>query len=101
MDVPDYVLIIVLAWMCCWSLVSFIAFGVDKRAARHGNRRIPEMRLHLMELLGGWPGAFLGAILFRHKIAKASYMLVLAVIIIGWVVLAWVLFTSFGSHASS
>ena len=98
MDVRDYVMIIAAGWFVCWSLVAFISFGVDKRAAKRGSRRIPEMRLHFMELLGGWPGAFVGAILFRHKIAKASYMLVLAIIIIAWVAVAWLLWNSWGSH---
>ncbi len=55
------------------SIVTAIAYVRDKRAARTRRRRTPEARLHLLELLGGWPGAFLAQRLIRHKNAKASY----------------------------
>lgn len=58
------------------SLLTFGAYGLDKRAARLGNRRIPEARLHTFELLGGWPGALAGQSIFRHKRQKTRYMLV-------------------------
>lgn len=58
------------------SLVTFGAYGLDKRAARLGRRRIPEARLHTLELLGGWPGALAGQSIFRHKRQKGRYMLV-------------------------
>ena len=58
------------------SIVTVIAYVRDKRAARAGRRRTPEARLHLLELLGGWPGAFLAQRLIRHKNAKAGYQMV-------------------------
>ena len=96
MDVRDYVIIGVATWMLAWSLAAFIAFGIDKRAARLGRRRIPEVRLHMLEFLGGWPGAFLGAVMFRHKIAKAGFMLVMALIILAWSAMGWLVFKSLG-----
>lgn len=75
------------------SVVTFSAYGIDKRAATKRRRRIPERTLHTMELLGGWPGALLGQRVFRHKTHKTSYRLVLWGIIalhllaIGWVLL--------------
>lgn len=59
------------------SLVCFVAYGVDKRRANLDRQRIPEKRLHLMEVLGGWPGAVLGQQMFRHKTIKMSFRLVL------------------------
>ena len=56
------------------SILTYIAFFLDKRFAENNTRRIPERWLHSMELLGGWPGALLGAQNFRHKRAKKSYM---------------------------
>ena len=80
-------------WMLVVSGVAFIAHGRDKRAAIKGTRRTPEARLHLYELLGGWPGALLGMTLFRHKTRKFSYLLVTAVIVVAWSgVGAWLLF---------
>ena len=33
----------------------------------------PEGVLHLLELCGGWPGAYLGQRWFRHKSSKLSF----------------------------
>jgi len=55
------------------SALSYASYGADKRRAQKGEWRIAESTLHLLELLGGWPGAFLGQRRFRHKTSKASY----------------------------
>jgi uncharacterized membrane protein YsdA (DUF1294 family) len=55
------------------SLLTFIIYALDKRSAGKGGQRTPETVLHLLELLGGWPGAFLGQRLLRHKNAKVMY----------------------------
>ncbi len=79
-------------WVCVWmvfaSLVALIAQGRDKRAARAGRRRTSERTLHLLELVGGWPGALVGMFLFHHKIRKPSYFLVTAIIIAAWIAVA-------------
>ncbi len=59
------------------SFITYIAFAVDKRAARRGNWRTPEQTLHLLSLLGGWPGALLGQHYLRHKSQKLSFRVVL------------------------
>ncbi|GAA4863066.1 cold shock and DUF1294 domain-containing protein [Luteimonas vadosa] len=65
-----------LAWLGM-SAVSFFAYGLDKAAAgRRGVSRIPEATLHLMDLLGGWPGALVAQQLARHKTVKASFQAV-------------------------
>jgi uncharacterized membrane protein YsdA (DUF1294 family)/cold shock CspA family protein len=45
----------------------------DKRLAQGGEWRLSEANLHLLEILGGWPGAFLAQRRLRHKCSKASY----------------------------
>ena len=55
------------------SAIAFAAFAVDKRAAEQRSWRIPESTLHVLEVLGGWPGAMLGSQLLRHKTTKNSY----------------------------
>jgi len=58
------------------SVVAFVVYGVDKTAARQGARRIPENTLHLLALLGGWPGGLLAQKVFRHKTRKLSFQIV-------------------------
>ena len=55
------------------STVTFFAYGWDKVSATGGHRRTPESSLHTLEMLGGWPGAWLAQPLWRHKSRKASY----------------------------
>lgn len=63
------------------SVACFAAYGIDKRRANLKKHRISEKRLHLLEILGGWPGAVLGQQMFRHKTIKISFRLVLWTII--------------------
>lgn len=63
------------------SLVSFVQYWNDKASALKGRWRTAESTLHLVELLGGWPGALLAQQCFRHKTRKASYQLVFWVIV--------------------
>jgi len=55
------------------SLISFIQYWADKNKAQTDEWRTPESSLHLIELLGGWPGAFIAQKLLRHKTRKGSY----------------------------
>ncbi len=63
------------------SLVTAVAYVRDKRAARHGAGRTPEATLHVLELLGGWPGGLLMQRLIRHKNAKVAYQAVFWLIV--------------------
>ena len=80
------------------NLCALALYAWDKHAARRGIRRVPEARLHLLALLGGWPGAWLGQRLFRHKTRKepfSSRLLGIAVLqaVAISAVSAWVFFT--------
>jgi len=57
------------------SVICFVQYGLDKRAARRGRWRIPESTLHLLELAGGWPGALIAQRAFRHKTRKQPFQL--------------------------
>lgn len=57
------------------SAITLLLYGLDKHAARHGRRRIPEATLQLCALLGGWPGALLAQPLFNHKRRKRSFQI--------------------------
>ena len=65
---------LILAGYAVASLITFAAYGLDKHAAKRRRRRVPEARLHLLELLGGFPGALAGQTVFRHKRRKRSYL---------------------------
>jgi len=71
-----------LAWQLPWlvaaaylvmSLSCFVAYAIDKSAARNGGWRTPERTLLLLGLVGGWPGAVLAQQWLRHKTAKRSF----------------------------
>jgi len=70
------------------SVVTFVAFTLDKRAAMNGLRRTPEATLHLLELFGGWPGGLIAMTVVRHKNQKVSYIFVFVCIVlihgVGW-----------------
>ncbi|CAD0329131.1 DUF1294 domain-containing protein [Xanthomonas hortorum] len=55
------------------SVVAMIVYRIDKTAAQRGRQRTPETTLHIIALLGGWPGALLAQGLFRHKSSKAAF----------------------------
>lgn len=57
------------------SVVTFILYAMDKSAAGKDGRRIPESTMHLLSLLGGWPGALVAQRLLKHKSTKASFQL--------------------------
>jgi uncharacterized membrane protein YsdA (DUF1294 family) len=51
----------------------FCAYWLDKYAAQKHQWRIKERTLHIMALLGGWPGAGLAQQILRHKSRKESF----------------------------
>jgi uncharacterized membrane protein YsdA (DUF1294 family)/cold shock CspA family protein len=55
------------------SVVTFIAYALDKSAAARGTWRTPESTLHGLSLAGGWPGALLAQQFLRHKTTKAEF----------------------------
>lgn len=58
------------------SAAAFIAYAADKSAARDDRWRTKENTLHLLALIGGWPGALVAQNRLRHKTSKASFLAV-------------------------
>ena len=81
------------------SLIAFIAYALDKSAARNDRWRTQESTLHLFALAGGWPGALAAQRLLRHKSSKQSFQFVFWVtVILNCCALAW-FFSSSGAEA--
>jgi len=78
------------------SIVTFIVYAMDKIAARRGAWRTPELTLHLLEFLCGWPGAWLAQKMLHHKCSKASYLFVFfVVVVLNLAALGYVLYLMF------
>jgi uncharacterized membrane protein YsdA (DUF1294 family)/cold shock CspA family protein len=81
------------------SLVAFVAYALDKSAARNDQWRTKESTLHLFALAGGWPGALAAQRLLRHKSSKRSFQFVFWVtVVLNCCALAW-LFSTSGTEA--
>ena len=55
------------------STAAYLTYAFDKLAALKNRRRVPENVLHMLGLLGGWPGAALAQKTMRHKTQKRSF----------------------------
>jgi uncharacterized membrane protein YsdA (DUF1294 family) len=72
------------------SLVTFIAYAVDKSAARKGRWRTKEGTLHLLALIGGWPGALVAQSVLRHKSRKQPFRVIFwLTVVLNCAALAW------------
>ncbi len=89
-------LLFLMFWLGGINLTTFIAYGVDKRAAKKKAWRVPEKDLHLLEFLGGWIGAWIAQKIFRHKTSKKSYQNVYKLMIILEIIAIYGLLKFFG-----
>jgi uncharacterized membrane protein YsdA (DUF1294 family) len=65
-------------------------YALDKSAAPRGGWRIAEKHLHLLDLLGGWPGGLLAQAKLRHKSSKTSFQVVFwLTVLVNIAVMAW------------
>lgn len=55
------------------SVVTYVAYALDKSSAKRGGWRTRESTLHALSLAGGWPGALLAQQFLRHKSTKAEF----------------------------
>ena len=67
-----------ISWLALYYGMSSITYGFyagDKVASQNAGWRTPESTLHLMSLVGGWPGAIIAQALLRHKTRKPSFLI--------------------------
>jgi uncharacterized membrane protein YsdA (DUF1294 family)/cold shock CspA family protein len=67
---------------CVFSLLTLFIYGADKTHAATHRWRVPEIYLHILELMGGWPGALMAQNAFRHKTRKSLYQVLFRGIIV-------------------
>ena len=78
----DYIPVVVVALYAFMSIFAYLTYAADKRAAELHTWRTSEATLHLIELLGGWPGAALAQSWLRHKSKKWSFRIVYMIVVI-------------------
>ncbi|HEY9276879.1 MAG TPA: DUF1294 domain-containing protein [Methylotenera sp.] len=99
LDISDFMgnlpLLFLLVYLVA-SSITFIAYAWDKSAAKNDRWRTQENTLHLLSLVGGWPGALVAQKTLRHKSRKQSFQFTFWVtVVINCGTLVW-LFSSFG-----
>jgi len=68
-----------MAWVIGWSIVTFFFYGFDKRRSKGLDERVPEDILHVLSLIGGFPGGWVGRAYFRHKTLHTSFLITLII----------------------
>jgi uncharacterized membrane protein YsdA (DUF1294 family) len=79
-------------WLVSWSVVALALYAFDKLQAQRGEGRVlrvPEVVLHGAALIGGFPGAWIGMLIIRHKTRHQVFWTVLIVSTLGHAVLAY------------
>jgi len=88
---------VICAFYLAASIITFAFYAFDKRAATNNRRRTPESTLHVLSLIGGWPGAIIAQQKLRHKTVKQPFRRIFwATAILNLAALAWLLATPSG-----
>lgn len=91
----DLAPVLLLAPYGLFSVVAWAMYRADKLAALRGERRIPEVDLHAIALLGGWPGALVAQRVFRHKTTKQPFRAIFwGTVTANCVALGWLVYDS-------
>jgi len=89
----------ILLFYVIFSSATFGAYALDKSAAKRGALRTSESTLHLLALVGGWPGALIAQCRLRHKSRKQPFRAVFwATVVVNCAAFIW-LFTPEGARA--
>ncbi len=89
---------LVLAFYMVVSIVTFTVYAIDKSAATKGTWRTSESTLHLLSLVGGWPGALVAQQKLRHKSKKQFFRFVYWITVaLNCALLSWLLIPIGGS----
>lgn len=83
---------LILGYVALINLVTFVAYGIDKRKARRDSWRIPERTLLLLAVFGGSVGALLAMRVFHHKTKHRKFTILVPLILVLQLALAAYLF---------
>jgi uncharacterized membrane protein YsdA (DUF1294 family) len=87
-ELPTISASLLIEWVALVSLFGFAAMGVDKLLAVGRRSRVSERTLWLAALLGGFPGIFVGGLVFHHKTSKTEFWIPVVVSAVLWVAVA-------------
>ena len=81
----------------CVSAITFVIYAIDKLAAKNNSQRTSENTLHILGLVGGWPGAIFAQKILRHKSKKEAFQTTFWVtVILNFLAVVWLLFSDGG-----
>ena len=66
---------VIVAYVLGLRLVTFLTYGYDKFRAVRDGRRVPELALQSLSVLGGALGGWAGMLVWRHKTKHTSFWL--------------------------
>jgi uncharacterized membrane protein YsdA (DUF1294 family) len=69
-------------WVAALTITTFCMYGLDKLLSKIGDVRTPELILHLLAVLGGFPGGWLGRAIFKHKTNVSEHPWFLIVLVL-------------------
>ena len=79
------VIIAYASYLVLLSLITFLAYGADKKKAKKGKYRTKEKTLLLLSFLGGAFGGYPAMLIFRHK-TKGEHWYFTAVNLLGLII---------------
>ncbi len=71
-----------LGYLLVVNILTFVIYGLDKRSAKRGGRRVSENNLLFLAFAGGTPAAYAARAYFRHKTIKRPFIIYLRYILI-------------------
>ena len=84
------------------SALSYLMYWMDKSAAQGNRQRTPENTLHLIDLLGGWPGALIAQKHFRHKTIKQPFQAIFwGTVILNLAAAGWLVWSGHASELAA
>ncbi|NLJ96537.1 MAG: DUF1294 domain-containing protein [Clostridiales bacterium] len=87
----DILIVIAIIYLLAMNVIGFAIMGIDKLKAMRRGWRIPERTLLLIAIIGGTFGSFLGMVIFRHKINKRKFQLLLPLVSLVYIIILWFL----------